>query len=65
MWQKIVDKALDKAVSQDFWRGAIYTVAGAWATANPTQATAALSVAVLVSGIIHTIWHSKYPNASK
>jgi hypothetical protein len=61
MFIKIIDALLDKALTADFWRGILYVVAGLGVTLSPENAATIVSVTLVVSGIVHTIWHKAHP----
>lgn len=65
MLNKIIDALLDKMQTQDFWRGVLYTLAGAGIAIDPNNAAAITSAALLVSGVIHSVWHKQQGSDEK
>lgn len=59
MIKKLIDLLLDKATdpSKDFWRGLVYLLAGLGIVLSPENASTLISVAFVISGVLHTIWH--------
>jgi hypothetical protein len=55
------NKLLDKAQSQDFWRGVLYLVAAAGVHVSPENAAQIVSGALAISGFIHMVWHKQHP----
>jgi hypothetical protein len=60
MWQKLVDKALDKMQTPDFWRGVVYLVAAVGVQMSPDNAALLVTGALGVSGLLHTWWHKTH-----
>ena len=60
MFTTIIDALLDKMQTQDFWRGIIYTLAGAGIAIDPQNAAAITSAALLISGVIHSVWNKAH-----
>jgi hypothetical protein len=61
MFTSIINTLLDKAQTQDFWRGIIYVIAAAGVTIDPTMAAQIIAGAMAISGVIHVIWHKQHP----
>lgn len=61
MFSKIIDAFLDRMQTQDFWRGILYLVAGLGVSISPDNAAAIISGALVLSGVVHTIWHKQFP----
>lgn len=59
MFNKIIDALLDKMLTQDFWRGIMYALAGAGIAIDPNNAATITSVALLISGVLHSIWNKQ------
>jgi hypothetical protein len=61
MLTNTIDKLLDKAQTPDFWRGLIYLAAGAGVVIEPALAQNIIAGTLLVSGLLHTVWHKQHP----
>lgn len=63
MFVKLIDALLDKSQNLDFWRGILYAVSGVGIAIKPEYVAPITSGALVLSGVLHTVWHKTHPAA--
>ena len=65
MFTKLIDGLLDKMQTLDFWRGILYTISGLGISIKPEYIASITSGALVLSGVLHTIWSKAHPETTK
>ncbi len=60
MFSTIIEKLLDRAQTQDFWRGVVYALAATGVSVSPENANQIVTIALAVSGVVHMVWHKTH-----